>query len=81
VQFTKKLLEEAGIEPERLEMFNMSASMGPKFAETADEMTERVRKLGPSPLRNGGHSPETSSVEKISQPEVAVTETNKGEAK
>lgn len=33
-------------------MFNMSASMGPKFAETVDEMTERVRKLGPNPLRN-----------------------------
>ncbi len=35
-------------------MFNMSASMGPKFAETADEMTERVRKLGPSPLKGIG---------------------------
>ena len=33
-------------------MFNMSASMGPKFAEVADEMTELVRKLGPSPLRD-----------------------------
>lgn len=75
MQYTKKLLEEAGIEPERLEMFNMSASMGPKFAETADEMTERVRKLGPSPLRNG-------RVEKISQPEPAVTEKkDEGEAK
>jgi DNA-binding ferritin-like protein len=34
-------------------MFNMSASMGPKFAETVDEMTERVRELGPSPLSDG----------------------------
>lgn len=55
MEYTKQLLKEAGIEPERLEMFNMSASMGPKFAETADEMTERVRKLGPSPLKNGRH--------------------------
>ena len=31
----------------------MSASMGPKFAETVDEMAERVRELGPSPLNNG----------------------------
>ncbi len=30
----------------------MSASEGPKFAETVDEMTERLRELGPSPLRN-----------------------------
>jgi F420-non-reducing hydrogenase iron-sulfur subunit len=56
-------------------MFNMSASMGPKFAETADEMTERVRKLGPSPLRNGQH------VEKVEQPEPAVTEQNEGDSK
>lgn len=32
-------------------MFNMSASEGPKFAETVDEMTNRLRELGPSPLR------------------------------
>jgi len=29
----------------------MSASEGPKFAETVEEMAERVRRLGPSPLR------------------------------
>ena len=74
MEYTKKLLEEAGIEPERLEMFNMSASMGPKFAETADEMTERVRKLGPSPLRKDRH------IEETKEPEAAVIE-NEGEAK
>ena len=47
----KKLLDEIGIGGERLEMFNMSASMGPRFAEVAREMTERIRGLGPSPLR------------------------------
>ncbi|MFH1563745.1 MAG: hydrogenase iron-sulfur subunit [Nitrospirota bacterium] len=47
----KKLLDEIGIGGARLEMFNMSASMGPKFAEVAKEMTERIRELGPSPLR------------------------------
>ena len=47
----KKLLDEIGIGGDRLEMFNMSASMGPKFAEVAKEMTERIRELGPSPLR------------------------------
>ena len=31
----------------------MSASMGPKFAETVNAMAERVRELGPSPLKNG----------------------------
>ncbi|MDI6733190.1 MAG: hydrogenase iron-sulfur subunit [Planctomycetota bacterium] len=51
VNYTKKLLKEIGIEPERLEMFNMSAAMGTKFADTVREMTERIKKLGPSPLR------------------------------
>lgn len=47
----KKLLQEIGIESERVEMFNVSASDGPRFAAVAREMTERVRELGPSPLQ------------------------------
>ncbi len=39
-----------GIEPERLEMFNMSASMAFDFAETVKIMDKRARELGPSPL-------------------------------
>jgi coenzyme F420-reducing hydrogenase delta subunit len=50
VNYTKRLIEEVGLEPERLEMFNMSAAMGPRFAEVAREFTERIRALGPSPL-------------------------------
>ena len=51
VQRAKKLLTEIGLDGERLQMYNMSASMGPKFAEAAREMTEKVRALGPNPLR------------------------------
>jgi len=47
----KKLLDEIGLGGERLDMFNMSASMGPKFAEVAREMTERIKGLCPNPLR------------------------------
>lgn len=50
VQEAKKILEEIGISGERLEMFNLSAAMGPRFAKIANEFTERIRKLGPSPL-------------------------------
>jgi F420-non-reducing hydrogenase iron-sulfur subunit len=50
VRYTKKLIAEVGLEPERLEMFNMSAAMGPRFAEVAREFTERIKNLGPSPL-------------------------------
>jgi F420-non-reducing hydrogenase iron-sulfur subunit len=47
----KILLKEVGIEPERLEMYNISASNSVLFAKAADEMTERARKLGPNPLK------------------------------
>jgi coenzyme F420-reducing hydrogenase delta subunit len=50
VEYVKKLLDTLGIGGERLEMYNLSSSMGPRFAEIAREMTDRIRKLGPSPL-------------------------------
>ncbi len=50
----KKLIEEAGLEGERFDMFHVGASDAPKFKKVADEMTERALRLGPSPLRNGG---------------------------
>jgi len=51
VQYVKKTLEEIGIEPERLEMFNLSAGEGTRFAEIATEMVNRIKELGPSPLK------------------------------
>jgi coenzyme F420-reducing hydrogenase delta subunit len=48
----KKDFEQMGMEPERLEMFNLSSSEGPRFAAIAKEMAERNFKLGPSPLKN-----------------------------
>ncbi len=47
----KGCLTEVGLEPERLEMFQLSAAMGGRFAEIATEMTERIQNLGPSPVR------------------------------
>ncbi len=53
VQRVKKIIAEAGLEPERIEMFNLSSAEGPKFVQYATQMTERIRRLGPSPLRRG----------------------------
>lgn len=50
VQYVKGVLEELGLEPERVEMFNLSAGEGPRFAEIAKEMVERIEKLGPSQI-------------------------------
>ncbi len=47
----KKDFEQMGFDPDRLEMFNLSSSEGPRFAAIANEMAERALKLGPSPLR------------------------------
>jgi coenzyme F420-reducing hydrogenase delta subunit len=42
----KKLLSEIGLEPERVEMFHISASQGGLFAKVARDMTGRIRSLG-----------------------------------
>jgi coenzyme F420-reducing hydrogenase delta subunit len=39
-----------GIDPERVEMFNLSAAMGPTWAQICTEFTEKIQKLGPSPI-------------------------------
>jgi coenzyme F420-reducing hydrogenase delta subunit len=39
------------VEPERLEMFNMSSSMATSYVGAVEEMTRRALELGPSPLR------------------------------
>jgi len=51
VNYVKKTLEEIGLEPERVEMFNLSAGEGPRFAQIAIEMNDRIKELGPSPLK------------------------------
>lgn len=53
MQYTKKLLKDIGIEPERLEMFNMSSSQAPAFAEAVREMTRRAKELGPLLIKAG----------------------------
>ena len=51
IAYTKELLDEIGIGSERLDFFHIAASEAPLMAETAKEMTERAKKLGPNPYR------------------------------
>jgi len=51
VEYAKKLLDEIGVGGERLEMYNIAASDGPRFAEVAREMDEKIRAIGPSPIK------------------------------
>ncbi len=50
VKYTAGLLEETDFEPERIRMINLSAAMGPRFAEQIRDFVENIRKLGPSQL-------------------------------
>ncbi len=56
VGYVRQLLAESGLEPERLRMVNTSAANARKLTEHFNEMTENVRKLGPSSLRKAGES-------------------------
>lgn len=47
VKYARTLLKEAGIEDDRVEMFNLSASDGKKFARICEDFTKRIEKLGP----------------------------------
>jgi F420-non-reducing hydrogenase iron-sulfur subunit len=50
VAMVKKLMEQLGIEPERLRLEWISAAEGDKFAKTIREMTEDLKKLGQSTI-------------------------------
>jgi F420-non-reducing hydrogenase iron-sulfur subunit len=51
VDHLKELLEQIGMEPERVKMFNLSSAMAGEFAAAAIAMSEQIDKLGPNPLR------------------------------
>jgi F420-non-reducing hydrogenase iron-sulfur subunit len=51
LSYARALMKQVGLEPERLNIFYMSGSQAHAFATAAQQMTERIRQLGPSPLR------------------------------
>ena len=54
MKMTADLLDILGIGHERMQLEWISASEGEKFANTMTAFTERIRKLGPNPLAQGG---------------------------
>jgi F420-non-reducing hydrogenase iron-sulfur subunit len=51
VAILKSVLEDAGLEPERVWLRWISASEGAYFAETVRELVDHIRALGPNPLK------------------------------
>ena len=56
VTMLKNLLEQLGLEPERLRLEWVSASEGDRFATIIKDMAEEIKKLGPNPLKVGGET-------------------------
>jgi coenzyme F420-reducing hydrogenase delta subunit len=50
VNYTRKILSEAGFEPERLRMVNIGAADARRFVDIVKDMIETVRALGPNPM-------------------------------
>ena len=53
IKLLKSVLEQFGIEPERVRLEWISASEGDKFAAVVKDMVEQIKKLGPNPSKGG----------------------------
>lgn len=73
----KRILQDFGIEPERLRLEWVSASEGDKFAAIIRDMVKQIKKLGPNPLkkmRDGGEKEEEDKLEVGSSPHLEPLE-------
>jgi F420-non-reducing hydrogenase iron-sulfur subunit len=61
LQRAQKILDEIGLGSDRLDMFFMSGSQAHTFASAIDKMTDRIRDLGPNPLK--GELPSDTKIE------------------
>ena len=52
VQKANTLLQEIGIDGKRVEMFTLAPNQGSRFARIANEVNERIKELGPSPVKS-----------------------------
>ena len=57
VEYVRSLLEEVGIEGDRVRMYHLTSGEGPTFAAYAKEMTDHIRELGPNPIKNKADAP------------------------
>ncbi len=55
ISLLKRMLDQFGIEGERVRLEWVSASEGSRFAEVVNDFTQTVKELGPNPLRKQDH--------------------------
>jgi F420-non-reducing hydrogenase iron-sulfur subunit len=51
VEQAKTILDAVGVGGDRVKMFNLSSGEGTRFAEYAVEMTEKIKEMGPNPIK------------------------------
>jgi coenzyme F420-reducing hydrogenase delta subunit len=51
VEQAARVLDLIGVGGERVKMYNLSSGEGPLFAQYSIEMVNRIKELGPSPIR------------------------------
>ena len=51
VDQARVILDNVGVGGDRVKMFNLSSGEGPRFAEYAVEMTEKIKEMGPNPIK------------------------------
>ena len=51
VEQAQRILDVVGTGGERAQMFNLSSGEGPRFAEIARDMTQKIKELGPNPIK------------------------------
>ncbi len=51
VAHVQDVLHSIGLEPERVQMFNLSSAMAGRFTEATKEMTKKIEEIGPNRLR------------------------------
>ncbi|MDH5634987.1 MAG: hydrogenase iron-sulfur subunit [Candidatus Bathyarchaeota archaeon] len=54
IALLRRVLQDLGLEAERLRLEWVSASEGDRFASIVRDMVEQIKKLGPNPIKNNG---------------------------
>jgi F420-non-reducing hydrogenase iron-sulfur subunit len=62
VNQTRMILEECGLEPERLRMENISAAMAKPLVDIINEMVTTIKAIGPNPLKKNRMETKSTSV-------------------
>jgi coenzyme F420-reducing hydrogenase delta subunit len=65
VTYVQQILDQIGFGAERVAMYNLSAGMGVRFAEIAREITEKIKELGPNPIRSAREASGESTKEAV----------------